>query len=254
MTDQSIPAVWVDGDPLMEKIAAAVWEQCQQHDSGLVVDDPRNIAAVAVAVVRAQPAAVVPAADRAALVEAAAQAIRDSNGSHEALEWWRTHPQLIPAHVYADAVLAVLPAPADRAAVLEEAAAAVAADTGFHIRYGAAIDYATHYAALLRRMAAEATAVPVVGVAADTTPGFGTPDCTCIPWTRQGGKPRVLGPTDTADMIGGWERGLDCPHHRPLVPAQPGKEALPCGHRPDHCWGCPGGCAHCRCHADERNA
>jgi hypothetical protein len=77
---------------------------------------------------------------------------------------------------------------------------------------------------LLRQWAAEVAAVPVVGVAADTTPGFGAPDCTCIPWTREGGKPRVLGPTDTADMIGGWERGLDCPHHRPLVPAQPGND------------------------------
>lgn len=52
--------------------------------------------------------------DRAALVEVAAQAIRDSNGTPEALEWWRTHPQLIPAHVYAAAVLGVLSA-SDRA-------------------------------------------------------------------------------------------------------------------------------------------
>lgn len=58
-----------------------------------------------------------PATDQAELVETAAQAIRDSNGTPEALEWWRTHPQLIPAHVYAAAVLAVLPPPADRAAV-----------------------------------------------------------------------------------------------------------------------------------------
>lgn len=57
------------------------------------------------------------AADRAGLLDAAAQAIRDSNGSPEALEWWRTHPQLIPAHVYAAAALSVLPPAADRAAV-----------------------------------------------------------------------------------------------------------------------------------------
>ncbi len=44
----------------------------------------------------------------------------------------------------------------DRAAVLREAADLVAADTGFHIRYGSATDYAEHYAELLRRLAAEA--------------------------------------------------------------------------------------------------
>lgn len=58
-----------------------------------------------------------PSADQAALVEIAAQAIRDSNGAPEALEWWRAHPQLIPAHVYAAAVLAVLPPSAGQAAV-----------------------------------------------------------------------------------------------------------------------------------------
>ncbi|MDH6448236.1 hypothetical protein M2155_000644 [Streptomyces sp. SAI-119] len=67
-------------------------------------------------------AVAVPPTGQTALVEVAAQAIRDSNGTPEALEWWRTHPQLIPAHVYAAAVLAVLPPPADRAAVLREAA------------------------------------------------------------------------------------------------------------------------------------
>ncbi|MEW2164360.1 hypothetical protein AB0912_15410 [Streptomyces sp. NPDC007084] len=64
-------------------------------------------------------AATVPApatTDRVALVDLAAQSIRDSNGSPDALEWWRTHPQLIPAHVYADAVLAVLLAPTGRKA------------------------------------------------------------------------------------------------------------------------------------------
>lgn len=55
-----------------------------------------------------------------------------------------------------------------RAAVLEKAATAVAADTGFHIRYGAAVDYAEHYAALLRRMAAGSAAVD--RVAAETPP------------------------------------------------------------------------------------
>ena len=58
-----------------------------------------------------EDAPVVPSADRAALLELAAQAIRDSNGSPEALAWWQQHPQLIPAHVYAAAVLSVLPDP-----------------------------------------------------------------------------------------------------------------------------------------------
>ena len=50
---------------------------------------------------------------------------------------------------------------------------------------------------------------------AETETAFGSPDCTCIPWTRQGGAPRLLGPGDTVDQISGWERGLDCPHHAP---------------------------------------
>jgi hypothetical protein len=56
--------------------------------------------------------------------------------------------------------------------------------------------------------------------------GFGTPDCTCIPFTRQETPPRYLNrPTDTVDMISGWERGGDCPHHAPpAVVAEPGKE------------------------------
>ncbi|MFF9287565.1 hypothetical protein [Streptomyces griseosporeus] len=62
-TEPTRPA-WVDGDPLMEAIASAVWEQCAQHDSGLVVDDPRNIAAVAATVARAAAA---PTTDRAAV-------------------------------------------------------------------------------------------------------------------------------------------------------------------------------------------
>ncbi|WP_327333690.1 hypothetical protein [Streptomyces anulatus] len=45
------PAVWSDGDPLMEAVASAVWEQCRTENS-IVVDDPRNIAAVAATVAR----------------------------------------------------------------------------------------------------------------------------------------------------------------------------------------------------------
>jgi len=50
---QAAPAVWSDGDPLMEAIAAAVYDQCETHpEQALTVDDPRNIAAVAATVAR----------------------------------------------------------------------------------------------------------------------------------------------------------------------------------------------------------
>ncbi|WP_046500764.1 hypothetical protein [Streptomyces odonnellii] len=62
---ETVRPVWTDGDPTMEAVARAVWEQCQRSESGLAIDDdPRNIAAAAVAAVRTaagQPA------DRAAL-------------------------------------------------------------------------------------------------------------------------------------------------------------------------------------------
>jgi hypothetical protein len=50
-TDETAPAVWIDGHPQLEAIAAAVWEQCRTEDSSLVVDDPRNIAVAALAAV-----------------------------------------------------------------------------------------------------------------------------------------------------------------------------------------------------------
>ena len=46
------PAVWIDGHPQLEAIAAAVWEKCGRSDSGTCVeDDPRNIAVAALAAV-----------------------------------------------------------------------------------------------------------------------------------------------------------------------------------------------------------
>lgn len=67
MTNQPAPAVWIDGDPLMEAIASAVWEHCRTEHPSSVVDDPRNIAAVAAAAVaRAAVPAMAPATDRAA--------------------------------------------------------------------------------------------------------------------------------------------------------------------------------------------
>ncbi|MFB8182572.1 hypothetical protein ACFC8N_42615 [Streptomyces sp. NPDC055966] len=55
-------AVWIDGDPLMEAIAHAVWEGCGTDEcASVTVDDPRNIAAVVAAVVS-------PPTDRAAVL------------------------------------------------------------------------------------------------------------------------------------------------------------------------------------------
>ncbi|MFD9721066.1 hypothetical protein [Streptomyces sp. NPDC059076] len=53
-TPETSPApAWVDGDPLMEAMAAAVYEQCGTDPvSSIVVDDPRTIAAVAATVAR----------------------------------------------------------------------------------------------------------------------------------------------------------------------------------------------------------
>jgi hypothetical protein len=54
-------AVWEDGDPLMEVIAATIWGHCARDDEDmtqLVRDDPRTIAAFAAAVARAHAAAV----------------------------------------------------------------------------------------------------------------------------------------------------------------------------------------------------
>ncbi|WP_176739648.1 hypothetical protein, partial [Streptomyces sp. EN16] len=50
------PADWIDGHPQLEAIAAAVWERCEHHDSGLIIDDPRNIAVAALAAVLPAPA------------------------------------------------------------------------------------------------------------------------------------------------------------------------------------------------------
>src|SRR5207249_1550108 len=75
-------AVWVDFDPLMEVIAATIWEHCARDDEDmpqLVRDDPRTIAAFAAAVARAHAAAVpTHATDRAALREQVVQALYDA--------------------------------------------------------------------------------------------------------------------------------------------------------------------------------
>jgi hypothetical protein len=56
-TDQAAaPTDWIDGHTQLEAIAAAVWEQCERSDSGLVIDDPRNIAVAALAALLPAPA------------------------------------------------------------------------------------------------------------------------------------------------------------------------------------------------------
>ena len=49
----SAPAVWIDGHPQLEAIAAAVWERCRTEDTSTVVDDSRNIAVAALAAIMA---------------------------------------------------------------------------------------------------------------------------------------------------------------------------------------------------------
>jgi hypothetical protein len=76
--------------------------------------------------------------------------------------------------------------------------------------------------AMLRRMHA-AAGLPAPSSAGDC-PNCDHPfllnGCTCRPWTVQGGVPRWCTGEDTVDMISGYERGKDCPHHRP-VDAEP---------------------------------
>ncbi len=135
-----------------------------------------------------QAAAVVPAADRAALVELAAQAMRehyivtnreeaDADGNLPCCcgGWREPGPMGSDEDDYdshlADAVLSVLPAPVDRSAVLREVADRYQgfldnADTSADPRYWTGI---RDMVIGLRRIAA----VPAVGVAAETPPAFG---------------------------------------------------------------------------------
>ncbi|MFE3488317.1 hypothetical protein [Streptomyces griseus] len=104
------PAVWVDGDPLMEAMAAGVYEQCGTDPvSSVVVDDPRNIAAVAAAVARQLLGTTVAEDGRCPVMTPGGRCEKDAD--HRAGRW--------PDDPH---VPAAPPAPADRAAVLREAA------------------------------------------------------------------------------------------------------------------------------------
>lgn len=53
-TQPTARTTWQDGDPYLEAIAAAVWEHCaKEYGSGIVIDDPRNIAEAVAATARA---------------------------------------------------------------------------------------------------------------------------------------------------------------------------------------------------------
>ncbi|MFJ2848301.1 hypothetical protein [Streptomyces rubiginosohelvolus] len=130
--DQLHAAVWVDGDPLMEAMAAAVYDQCDKHpEVSVTIDDPRNIAAVAAAVARQllgtstgeEPAAALepqdhPGVDLFAALQHAGYDVDEANRR---------------MYAYARMVLrqekatAAPPAPADRAAHYREAANGLAA-------------------------------------------------------------------------------------------------------------------------------
>ncbi|CAM5591120.1 hypothetical protein [Streptomyces purpurascens] len=187
-------AAWVDGDPLMEVIAATVWDRCARDDEDmpqLVCDDPRTIAAFAAAVARAHQSAELfraqaevhqyrtalqgvarassagqaPATDRAALRERIAETLwplTDWDGDQ------------LNAERAADAVLAVVPAPTDRAAVLtaadrkflsfalDQAAEEMSLGDGFTDEDSAALEK-------LRRMTVEAQPGPDLAAADNPT-------------------------------------------------------------------------------------
>ncbi|MFR9794276.1 hypothetical protein ACL07V_37580 [Streptomyces sp. MB22_4] len=85
------PTDWIDGHPQLEAIAAAVWERCEHHDSGLIIDDPRNIAVAALA-------AVLPTPDQHAAVRAAA--LHEDADALEALD--PVEAALAGQHAWAD--------------------------------------------------------------------------------------------------------------------------------------------------------
>ena len=209
-------------------------------------------------VIAAAVEAVLPPDDRAAtLREATDVAVRAARGcgDSEAGQYAASVAASIGKELRrmadADAVLAVLPEQADRAALLR-AHAALAEQAGrtqvalarvrrLHDALEAETPLTSPDNEITRGAAARKIAAALDGwtdpaelrrVAAEEqpaeTPMFGSPDCTCIPFTRQGGKPRYCGPTDTVDMISGWEIGRDCPHHKPAVGEQPEtQEAYP---------------------------
>ncbi|MCX4601186.1 hypothetical protein OG402_11875 [Streptomyces anulatus] len=111
------PAVWSDGDPLMEAVASAVWEQCRTENS-IVVDDPRNIAAVAATVARQLLGTTTTCGSRSlptysGNVVTCVLAAGHSGQCHSSTEWpYVSWPN--PSHGVWNPDAAVPPAPVDR--------------------------------------------------------------------------------------------------------------------------------------------
>lgn len=122
-----VPA-WVDGDPLMEAMAAAVYEQCGTDAvSSIVVDDPRNIAAVAATVARQLLGTTVGEGrpSRTAAPTVAEMLATSCDACGHTLNWHRndvgcTVPRCVCGR-FQDVVEPAPPAPVDRAATLTEA-------------------------------------------------------------------------------------------------------------------------------------
>ncbi|WP_327335090.1 hypothetical protein [Streptomyces anulatus] len=116
------PAVWSDGDPLMEAVASAVWEQCRTENS-IVVDDPRNIAAVAATVAR-QLLGTTTSEGPAAAPTTAAMLSTPCDACDHTLNWHRndvgcTVPRCVCGRFQDPVEAAAPPAPADRAALTD---------------------------------------------------------------------------------------------------------------------------------------
>ncbi|MFH9579075.1 hypothetical protein ACH4MO_13890 [Streptomyces globisporus] len=164
--EPSPAAVWVDGDPLMEAMAAAVYEQCDQHpEVSVTIDDPRTIAAVAATVAR-QLLGTTTGAGPAAVPSTAAMLSTPCDACDHTLNWHRndvgcTVPRCVCGRFQDPVEAAALPAPADRAAVLREAAevavrAARACGESETGQYAASV--AAGIGRDLRRLAADAAA------------------------------------------------------------------------------------------------
>jgi hypothetical protein len=151
----ALPAAWVDGDPLMEAIAAVVWEHCETDGLSLVIDDPRNIAATAAAVARASSSA---PADGAELRDRIRRAVCEAEG----FAWDSDMLEPDEYGEVADAVLAVLPAPAETefelrgTAEIRGAALTEAADFLRGMRLTGTAISVEEIEAALRRLAGEA--------------------------------------------------------------------------------------------------
>ncbi|QFQ97438.1 hypothetical protein F9278_15830 [Streptomyces phaeolivaceus] len=119
------PAVWVDGDPLMWAIAQAVHARCETGDGGIVHDDPRTIAAAAVAGARSlvlrEGADAVFALDYDAMV--GEEGDENLGSMREAWDLGTVHGSELLRRMADEQPTATKPEPTDRGDVLREAEA-----------------------------------------------------------------------------------------------------------------------------------